>query len=156
MLEKSLNHAVRYMEGSFAYAKDIWHKSHATTNFKVGYLVLVSNTNLNDIKGCKNLKDSFSLHFFIKTLHGENAIEVEFSEELSNKHPTFPVSLVRPYESSDGEKFPLINTASQNISPIESFITRKITKVLKPSKLSAKKKGNTLLGTVTQLVKING
>ncbi|MBW0468467.1 hypothetical protein O181_008182 [Austropuccinia psidii MF-1] len=94
------------MEDSFASAKDKWDKSHSTPDFKVGYLVLVSTTSFNNIKGCKNLKDSFSGPSAIKALHGENAIEVESSEELRNKHPTLPVSLVKPYKSSDAEKFP--------------------------------------------------
>ncbi|MBW0567336.1 hypothetical protein O181_107051 [Austropuccinia psidii MF-1] len=107
MLDKATKHAVRCMEDSFAYAKDIWDKSHATPDFKVGDLVLVSTTNFNNIKGYKKLKDSFSGPFVIKALHGENSVEVELSEELSNKHPTFPVSLINPNKSSDAEKFPL-------------------------------------------------
>ncbi|MBW0539740.1 hypothetical protein O181_079455 [Austropuccinia psidii MF-1] len=106
MLDRARKHAVRFMEDSFAYAKDKWDKSHATPDFKVGDLVLVSTTNFNNIKGCKNLKYSFSGPFVIKALHGENAVEVELSEELSNKHPTFPVSLIKPYKSSDAERFP--------------------------------------------------
>ncbi|MBW0579513.1 hypothetical protein O181_119228 [Austropuccinia psidii MF-1] len=70
-LDKARNHAVRCMRDSFAYAKDKWDKSHATPDFKLADLVLVSTTQ-------------------------ENAVEVELSEELSNKHPTFPVSLIRP------------------------------------------------------------
>ncbi|MBW0580082.1 hypothetical protein O181_119797, partial [Austropuccinia psidii MF-1] len=60
MLDKARKHAVRCMEDSFAYAKDKWDKSHATPDFKVGDLVLVSTTNFNNIKGCKKLKDSFA------------------------------------------------------------------------------------------------
>ncbi|MBW0518535.1 hypothetical protein O181_058250, partial [Austropuccinia psidii MF-1] len=89
-LEKTRKHAIRCMEDSFAYAKDKWDKSHTTPDFKVGDLVLVSTTNFNKIKGCKKLKYSFAGPFVIKALHGENAVEVELSEELSNKHPTFP------------------------------------------------------------------
>ncbi|MBW0590340.1 hypothetical protein O181_130055, partial [Austropuccinia psidii MF-1] len=100
MLEKARKHAMRCMKDSFAYAKDKWDKSHATPDFKVGDLVLVSTTNLNNIKESKKLKDSFSGPFVIKALHGENAVEVELSEELSNKHPTFPVSLMKPYKYS--------------------------------------------------------
>ncbi|MBW0520128.1 hypothetical protein O181_059843 [Austropuccinia psidii MF-1] len=85
MLDKARNHEVRCMEDSFAYVKDKWDQSHATSAFKVGDLVLVSATNFNKIKG------SFSGPFAFKALHGNNAIEVELSEELSNKHPTFPV-----------------------------------------------------------------
>ncbi|MBW0531777.1 hypothetical protein O181_071492 [Austropuccinia psidii MF-1] len=108
-LDKARKHAVRCMEDSFAYAKDKWDKSHATPDFKVQDLVLVSTTNFNNIKGCKKPKESFEGPFFIKALHAENAIEVELSEELSNKTPTFPVSLVKPYKSSDAEMFPLRN-----------------------------------------------
>ncbi|MBW0583567.1 hypothetical protein O181_123282 [Austropuccinia psidii MF-1] len=127
------------MEDSFANAKNKWDKSHATPDFKVGDLVLASTTDLNNIKGCKKLKDSFAAPFVIKALHGENAIEVELSEELSNKHPTFPVSLAKPYNSSDAEMFPLRNKVPQHIPPIKSSVTRKITKVLKERKLITKK-----------------
>ncbi|MBW0486094.1 hypothetical protein O181_025809 [Austropuccinia psidii MF-1] len=107
------------MEDSFAYAKDKWDKSHAIPDFKVGDSVLVSTTHFNNIKGCKKLKDSFAGPFVIKALHEENAVEVELSEELSNKHPTFPVSLIKPYKYSDAEKFPLRNKVPQAIPPIE-------------------------------------
>ncbi|MBW0577406.1 hypothetical protein O181_117121 [Austropuccinia psidii MF-1] len=139
MLDKARKHAVRCMEDSFAYAKDKWDKSHATQDFKVGDLALVSTTNFNIIKGCKKLKDSFSGPFVIKTLHGENADEVELSEELSNKHPTFPMSLIIPYKSSDAEKIPLTNRVPQVIPPIESSGSKKITKVLKERKLRTNK-----------------
>ncbi|MBW0554318.1 hypothetical protein O181_094033 [Austropuccinia psidii MF-1] len=131
MLYKARNHAVRCMEDSFAYAKDKWDKSHATPYFKVGDLVLVSTTNFNNIKGYKKLKDSFSGPFCIMALHGENAVEVELSEELSNKHPTFPVSLIKPYESGDAEKFPLRNKAPQAIPPVESSGSKKLPKFSK-------------------------
>ncbi|MBW0498268.1 hypothetical protein O181_037983 [Austropuccinia psidii MF-1] len=105
MLDKARKNAVRCMEDSFAYAKNKWDKSHATPDFRLGVLVIVSITNLNNIKGGKNLKDSFGGPYFIKAVHGENAIEEELSEELSNKHPTFPVSLIKPYKSSDAKIF---------------------------------------------------
>ncbi|MBW0539448.1 hypothetical protein O181_079163 [Austropuccinia psidii MF-1] len=135
MVEKARKHSVRCMEDSFAYAKDKWDKSHATPDFKVGYLVLVSARNFNNIKGCKRLKDSFAGPFVIKPLHGENTVEVELSEELSNKHPTFSVSLIKPYKSSDSEKFSLRNKAPQGIPFIESYGIKKIAKVLKEIKL---------------------
>ncbi|MBW0543025.1 hypothetical protein O181_082740 [Austropuccinia psidii MF-1] len=139
MLDTARKHAVRCMEDSFAYAKDKWDKSHATPDFKVGDLVLVSTTNLNNIKGCRTLNDCFAGPFGIKALHGENAVEVELCEELSNKHPTFPVSLIKPYKSSDAEKFPLRKKIPQDISPIESSGIKKITKALKERKLRTNK-----------------
>ncbi|MBW0464030.1 hypothetical protein O181_003745 [Austropuccinia psidii MF-1] len=106
------------MEDSFEYVKDKCERSHATPDFKVGDLVLASTTNFNNIKGCKKLKDSSEEPFVFKVLHGENEIEVELYEELSNKHPSFQVSLVKPYKSSDAERFPVINKAPQHIPPI--------------------------------------
>ncbi|MBW0586263.1 hypothetical protein O181_125978 [Austropuccinia psidii MF-1] len=139
MLDRARKHAVRCMEDLFAYAKDKWEKSHATPDFKVGDLVLVSTTNFNNIKRFKKLKDSFAGHFVIKALHGENAVEVELSVELGNKHPTFPVSLINPYKYSDAENFPLRNKAPQVIPPIETSGIKKITKALKERKLRTKK-----------------
>ncbi|MBW0566485.1 hypothetical protein O181_106200, partial [Austropuccinia psidii MF-1] len=139
MLDRARKHAVRCMEDSFAYAKDKWDKSHATPDFKVGDLVLVPTTNFNSIKGCKKLKEYLTGPFVIRTLHGENAVEVELSEELSNKHPTFPVSLIKPYKSSDAETFPLRSKVPQVIPPIETSGIKKITKFLKERKLRIKK-----------------
>ncbi|MBW0563370.1 hypothetical protein O181_103085 [Austropuccinia psidii MF-1] len=69
MLDKARKHAVMCMEDSFAYAKDKRDKSHATPDFKVGDLVLVSTTDFNNIKACKRLMDCFAGPFFIKALH---------------------------------------------------------------------------------------
>ncbi|MBW0512225.1 hypothetical protein O181_051940 [Austropuccinia psidii MF-1] len=74
ILEKAIKHALGFMEDSFKYAKEKWDKSHATPQFKVGDLVIISTTNLNNIKGCKNLKDSFSGTFFIKALYEETSV----------------------------------------------------------------------------------
>ncbi|MBW0526210.1 hypothetical protein O181_065925 [Austropuccinia psidii MF-1] len=60
ILTKTRNNTVRCMEDSFAYANNKWDKSHTTPDFKVGDLVLVSTNNFDNIKGCKNLKDSFA------------------------------------------------------------------------------------------------
>ncbi|MBW0586576.1 hypothetical protein O181_126291 [Austropuccinia psidii MF-1] len=146
MLDKARKCALRYMEYSFAYAKDKWDKSHATPDFKVGDLVLVSTTSFNKIKGCKKLKDAFAGPFVIKALHGESAVEVELSEELSNKHPTVAVSLIKPYKSSDSERFPLRNKVPQVIPPIESSGSKKTTKVLKERELRTNKVSEYLVG----------
>ncbi|MBW0591941.1 hypothetical protein O181_131656 [Austropuccinia psidii MF-1] len=56
MLEKARKHEVMCMEDSFAYVKNKWDKSHATPDFKVGDLVLVSTTTSitsKDVKQCK-------------------------------------------------------------------------------------------------------
>ncbi|MBW0514898.1 hypothetical protein O181_054613 [Austropuccinia psidii MF-1] len=107
ILDRARKHLVRFMEDPFAYAKEKWGKFHATQDFNVGDLVLVSTPSFNNIKGCKKLKESFAGPFVVKALHGINAVKVKLSEELSNKHPKFPVSLIKPYKSSDAGNFPL-------------------------------------------------
>ncbi|MBW0551713.1 hypothetical protein O181_091428 [Austropuccinia psidii MF-1] len=139
ILGRARKHAVRFMVNSFAYAKDKWDESHSNPDFKVGDLVLVSTTNFNNIKGCKKLKDSFEGSVVFKALHGEKAVEVELSEELTNKHPTFPVSFIKPYKYSDAERFALRNKVPQVIPPIETSPIEKITKVFNERKLRAKK-----------------
>ncbi|MBW0499936.1 hypothetical protein O181_039651 [Austropuccinia psidii MF-1] len=95
MLEKSRHHADRCMQYSFKYANKRWDKSHKPPHFKVGDLVLVLALSFNNIKGPKKFKDSFAGPFTIRELHYPNALQIELMGELINKHPTFPVSLVR-------------------------------------------------------------
>ncbi|MBW0528005.1 hypothetical protein O181_067720 [Austropuccinia psidii MF-1] len=72
MLEIASKHAVMCMEDSFENAKDKWEKSHAPPDFKVGDLVLLSTTKFNQIKLCKNSKDTFTGPFVIKDFNGGN------------------------------------------------------------------------------------
>ncbi|MBW0548952.1 hypothetical protein O181_088667 [Austropuccinia psidii MF-1] len=67
------------------YAKERWDKSHKPPDFEVGDLVLVSTLNLNNIKGAKKLKDSFSGPFMIQALHGPNSVQLELTEEGEEK-----------------------------------------------------------------------
>ncbi|MBW0465171.1 hypothetical protein O181_004886 [Austropuccinia psidii MF-1] len=46
----------------------------------------------------------------------ENAVEVKLTEEFSRKHPVFPVSLVKPYFQTEGDKFP---SRKKNHTPTE-------------------------------------
>ncbi|MBW0540160.1 hypothetical protein O181_079875 [Austropuccinia psidii MF-1] len=101
VLDKARHHANIFMQDLFKYAKERWDKSHKPPDFKIGDLVLVSTLNFNHIKGPKKLKDSFTGPFMIKALHGPNAVQLELTGELMNKHPTFPVSLMKPYSSRD-------------------------------------------------------
>ncbi|MBW0521405.1 hypothetical protein O181_061120 [Austropuccinia psidii MF-1] len=75
MLEKATNHSVRCMEDSFAYVKEKWDPSHATPDCKVGDLVLVFTTNLNNMKGCRALKDSFAGPFLLRPSIEENLLK---------------------------------------------------------------------------------
>ncbi|MBW0508796.1 hypothetical protein O181_048511 [Austropuccinia psidii MF-1] len=107
MLDKVKHHAKQSINYAFEYAKQKWDKSHKVQHFKVGDLVLVSTLNFNNIKGSKKLEDSYVGPFFIVVLHRTNAVQVELSGELENKHPAFPGSLIKPYQPTDKELFPL-------------------------------------------------
>ncbi|MBW0576744.1 hypothetical protein O181_116459 [Austropuccinia psidii MF-1] len=137
-LDKVRHHANQSMNNAFEYAKQKWDKSHKTPEFKVGDLILVSTLNFNNIKGPKKLKDSFSGPFIIKALLGTNAVQVELSGELENKHPTFPVSLVKHYTSSDKELFPLRNETPLEVPPLDQSEDKKVLKVLKERRLRGK------------------
>ncbi|MBW0540689.1 hypothetical protein O181_080404 [Austropuccinia psidii MF-1] len=82
ILDKVKHHAKQSMNDSFDYAKQKWDKSHKVPDFKVGDLGLVSTLNFNNIKGPRKLKDSYLGPFVIVSLHGTNAVPVEFSGEL--------------------------------------------------------------------------
>ncbi|MBW0589717.1 hypothetical protein O181_129432 [Austropuccinia psidii MF-1] len=139
MLEKARDHANRCMPDSFKYAKERWDKVHKPPDFERGNFPLVSTLHFNNIKGPKKLKDSFAGPFMIKALHGPNAVQLELPGELMNKHPTFPVSLRKPYSSSDKDLFPLRNKPPLEIPPLEEGDEKKIVKVLKERRTRNKK-----------------
>ncbi|MBW0574542.1 hypothetical protein O181_114257 [Austropuccinia psidii MF-1] len=126
IFDKEIHHANRCMQDSFKYAKERWDKSHKPPDFKIGDLVLVSTLNFNNIKGPKKLKYSFSGPFMIKALHGPNAVQLELTGELMNKHPAFPVSLIKTYSSSDKELFPLRNKPHLKFPPWKKEKKRKL------------------------------
>ncbi|MBW0487605.1 hypothetical protein O181_027320 [Austropuccinia psidii MF-1] len=78
-------------------------------DFKEGDQVLVSTLNFNNIKGPKEMRDSFVGPFTIMKMIGKNVVEVRLTEEFSRKHPVFPVSLVKPYFQTEEYKFPSRN-----------------------------------------------
>ncbi|MBW0514144.1 hypothetical protein O181_053859 [Austropuccinia psidii MF-1] len=132
-----------------------WEKIHKNPEFKVRDLILVSTLKFNDNKGSGKLKYSFEGPFIIKSLHGTNAVQVELSGELENKHPTFPVNLVKNYTSSDMELFHLRNETSLDVPPPDQSEEKKVLKVLKERRLRVKMKENTWSGTEIQNMKIN-
>ncbi|MBW0564484.1 hypothetical protein O181_104199 [Austropuccinia psidii MF-1] len=101
ILDKARHHANRCMQDSFKYAKERWDKSHKPPESKIGDLFLVSTLKFNNIKGPNKLKYSFAGPFKIKAQHVPGAVQLELKGELMNKHPTFPVSVIEPYSSSD-------------------------------------------------------
>ncbi|MBW0541155.1 hypothetical protein O181_080870 [Austropuccinia psidii MF-1] len=131
------------MKNYFKYAKERWDKSRNPPDFKVGDLVFISTLNFHNIKVPKLLKDSFAGPFMIRALHGPNAMQLELTGELMNKHTTFPVSLIKTYSSIYKELFPLRNKPQLEITPLEEGGENKIVKVLKERRTRNKKKGNT-------------
>ncbi|MBW0580672.1 hypothetical protein O181_120387 [Austropuccinia psidii MF-1] len=138
MLDKVKHHAKQSMNDAFDYAKQKWDKSHKVPDFKLGDLVLVSTVSFNNIKGPKKLKDSYVGPCVIFALHGTNAVQVELSGELENKHPTFPVSLIKPYQPADKELFPLRNPTPLAVPPLEQNEDKKVKKVIKERRLRGK------------------
>ncbi|MBW0582981.1 hypothetical protein O181_122696 [Austropuccinia psidii MF-1] len=126
------------MNDAFDYAKQKWDKSHKTTEFQVGDLILFPTLNFHNIKGPKRLKDSFAGSFIIKDLHGTNAVQVELSGELENKHLNFPVSLVKHYTSNDMELFPLRNETLLEVPPLDQIEDKKALRVLKQRRVRGK------------------
>ncbi|MBW0559426.1 hypothetical protein O181_099141 [Austropuccinia psidii MF-1] len=133
------------MQDAFKNANKTWAKSHKPPNFEAGDLVLVSTLNYNNIKGPDKLKYSFAGPFMIKELHGPNAVQLELKGELMNKHPTFPVSLIKPYRLSDKELFPLINNPALEIPPLEEGEEKRIGKVLEERRTRNKKESKYLV-----------
>ncbi|MBW0573218.1 hypothetical protein O181_112933 [Austropuccinia psidii MF-1] len=131
MLEKARHHSNICIQDSFKYAKERWDRSNKPPELKIGYLVLVSTLNFNNIKGPKKLKYSFAGPFMIKPLHGPNAVQLELTGEPMNKHPTFLIILIKLSRSSDKDLFPLGNKPPIEIPPLEEGGEKKTVKVLK-------------------------
>ncbi|MBW0586726.1 hypothetical protein O181_126441 [Austropuccinia psidii MF-1] len=75
----------------------------------------------------------------IKALHGPNAVQLALTGKLMNKHPALPVSIIKPYSSSEMELFPLRYKPPLEIPPLEAGEEKKIVKVLKERRTRDKK-----------------
>ncbi|MBW0561457.1 hypothetical protein O181_101172 [Austropuccinia psidii MF-1] len=139
MLDKTRHHAKRCMQDSFKYSEYRWDKSHKPPDFKIEDLVLVSTLNFNNIKGPKKLKDSFAVTSRIKALHEPNSVQLQLTGELMNKHPAFPVSLIKYYSSNYKELFQLRNKPTLEIPSLEEGEEKKIVKFLKERRTRNKK-----------------
>ncbi|MBW0476585.1 hypothetical protein O181_016300 [Austropuccinia psidii MF-1] len=85
-------------------------------DFREGDQVLISTLNFKDLKGPKEMRDSFLGCFTIMNLIGKYAVEVKLTEEASRKHPVFPVSLIKPYFQAEEDNFP---SRKRNTTPPE-------------------------------------
>ncbi|MBW0486858.1 hypothetical protein O181_026573 [Austropuccinia psidii MF-1] len=113
--------------------------SVATTDFKIGEIVLVSTSSFNKIKGCKHLEHSCANPFVIRALHGENAVPVGLHEEISNVNPTFPVSLIKAHKAADSENFHSRNKIPQYIPAFEASGTTNIIRFCKEREVRTEK-----------------
>ncbi|MBW0501502.1 hypothetical protein O181_041217 [Austropuccinia psidii MF-1] len=82
-------------------------------------LSFIFNLEFNNIKGPKKLKYSYLGPFVKISLHGTNAVQVKLSGELENKHPTFTIRMMKPYQPADKELFPLRNPTPLTVPPVE-------------------------------------
>ncbi|MBW0527600.1 hypothetical protein O181_067315 [Austropuccinia psidii MF-1] len=138
MLDKEKYHEKQSINEHFDYAKQKWDKSHKVPDLKLGDLALVSTLNFNNIKGPKKLKYSYVGPFVIVALNGNNAVQVELSGELENKHPTFPVSLIKHYQPYDKELVSLRNPTPLTVPPVKHRTNKNIKKFIKESRIRSK------------------
>jgi hypothetical protein len=130
MLDLARKHANQCIEEATKYNKERWDKTHKEHEFKVGDQVLISTQNFNNIKGSKKLKAAFAGPFIIRKLHGPNAVEVILTGELERKHPTFPISLIKPYIDPQKDKFPMRKDPITEVPPLENDEPKIIQKII--------------------------
>ncbi|MBW0592315.1 hypothetical protein O181_132030 [Austropuccinia psidii MF-1] len=155
MLDKVKHHEKQILNDAFEYAKQKWDKSHQVPDFKLQDLVLVSTFNFNNIKGPNKAKYSYLGPFVIFALHGTNAVQVYLSCESQNKHPTFPVSLIKTYQPAYKELFALKDPTPLTVLPVEKSEDRKIKKFIKERRLGGKNKEDILSDIEIQYMKMN-
>ncbi|MBW0471343.1 hypothetical protein O181_011058 [Austropuccinia psidii MF-1] len=97
MWKKACYTAAKHIAEAKYYNKQRYDRTHMEPAFKKGDDVLVSTLNFNNLKGPKEIRDSFVGPFNIIKLIGKNAVEIRLTEEFSRNHPVFPVILVKPY-----------------------------------------------------------
>lgn len=122
--------AQKAIKDAVSYNQQRWDKHHKESAFQLGDQVLVSTYNFANLSGPKKLQDSWVGPFMIKKMHGPNAAELILTGDMLRKHPTFPVSLLKPWKDPELEKFPL-----RKNEPIEPPVIPEpvsaITKILK-------------------------
>ncbi|MBW0533734.1 hypothetical protein O181_073449 [Austropuccinia psidii MF-1] len=107
------------MQNASKIVKLRWGKNHKTPYFIIGDLVLVSSSSFKNINRTNKLEDSFSGMFIIRSLHGPNSAQLDLTGELMNKHPPFPVVLIKTHSLRDKELIPLRNEPPLEIPPLE-------------------------------------
>ncbi|MBW0561551.1 hypothetical protein O181_101266 [Austropuccinia psidii MF-1] len=136
MWKRACDTAAIFIAEAKEYNKQRWHKTHMEPDFKEGGQVLVSTLSFNNLKGPKKMRDSFVGPCTIIKLIRKNEVEVKLTEEFSQKHPVFRVSLNKPYFQTEEDKFtsrkknptpPEILEVEDSPRPVKRIIkTRKI------------------------------
>ncbi|MBW0488158.1 hypothetical protein O181_027873 [Austropuccinia psidii MF-1] len=103
-------------------------------DFQEGEQVLVSTLSFNNLKRPEKMRGSFLGPFTIVKLIRRDAVEVKLTEESSNKHPVFPVSIVKPYFQTEEDKFPTKNPTAPEIVEVEDF-PGTVKKIIKSRKI---------------------
>jgi hypothetical protein len=119
MFESARKHAEQCIIEPTNHNKERWDRTHREPEFKIGDQFLISTANFTNLTGPKKMRDSFAGPFVVKALHGKNAVEVLLTREFSRKHPTFPVSLIKPYIEPSSSKLPLRQQVRVVIPPLE-------------------------------------
>ncbi|MBW0577350.1 hypothetical protein O181_117065, partial [Austropuccinia psidii MF-1] len=132
MLEKGWNR--RIPAGTLR--KDLIEIHPTASSFKI----MLDKVKHHAKQSPKKLKDDYVGPFLIFSLHGTNSVQVELSRELENKHPTFPVSFIKPYQPADKESLPLRNPTPLTVLLVEQNEDKKIKKVIKERRLRGKNK----------------
>ncbi|MBW0489816.1 hypothetical protein O181_029531 [Austropuccinia psidii MF-1] len=100
--------------------------------------LMIETVKYHSKKSPNKLKHSYVGPFVIVALHGTNEFQVELSAELENKHSTFPVTLIKPYQPRDKELFPLRNPTPFTVPLLEQDGDKKIKKFIKERRLRGK------------------
>ena len=64
-------------------------------------------------------------------MHGPNAAVLNLPKDMARKHPTLPVSLLKPFTASDKDKFPLRKDIQVTTPPDEISVPGDIKAILK-------------------------
>ncbi|MBW0504021.1 hypothetical protein O181_043736 [Austropuccinia psidii MF-1] len=130
MLEKGWNS--RLSEDTLR--KDLFDIHPKASSFKI----MLDKVKHHAKQSPKKLKDSYVGPFVTVALHVINLVQVELSGELKNKHPTLPISLIKPYQAADKELFPLRNPTPLTVPPVEQSEDKMIKKGIIERRLRGK------------------
>ncbi|MBW0494797.1 hypothetical protein O181_034512 [Austropuccinia psidii MF-1] len=99
MWKRACDTAAKFLAEAKEYNKQMYDKTHMEPDFKEADQVLVSTLNLNNLKGPKEMGDSFLGPFTIFKLIGKNAVETGEDKFPSRKKTSNPPEIVEVGDS---------------------------------------------------------